>query len=179
MRYRILSHDTGMNGQKFAEICKFIVSVLLSAGKTLHAISAPVADVVRRVDFSPYKCEHTQCLATHKSISEHKQTGNMLPDRCNLYTVVMTRIWIFHVSSWAVHGPLAQVWKVWFLLKSDVLWTFDRKAFDSDILTLWRITSIISDPRRWWMGYCWSHWFGIVHFVGFVEWGNEMNMVQW
>lgn len=64
MRYRILSHDTGMNGQKFAEICKFIVSVLLSAGKTLHAISAPVADVVRRVDFSPYKCEHTQCLAT-------------------------------------------------------------------------------------------------------------------
>lgn len=92
MRYRILSHDTGMNGQKFAEICKFIVSVLLSAGKTLHAISAPVADVVRRVDFSPYKCEHTQCLATHKSISEHKQTGNMLPDRCNLYTVVMTRI---------------------------------------------------------------------------------------
>lgn len=92
MRYRILSHDTGMNGQKFAEICKFIVSVLLSAGKTLHAISAPVADVVRRVDFSPYKCEHTQCLATHKSISEHKQTGNMLPDRCYLYTVVMTRI---------------------------------------------------------------------------------------
>lgn len=92
MRHRILSHDTGMNGQKFAEICKFIVSVLLSAGKTLHAISAPVADVVRRVDFSPYKCEHTQYLATHKSISEHKQTGNMLPDRCNLYTVVMTKI---------------------------------------------------------------------------------------